>query len=1112
MPAVRPALHRAPDRAVPVRSRPLRRGVAALAVIALGTGLAGSAVLVGAPTADAAPVAGTVSGTVFEDYNSNGTQDAGSNVASSASATDVGVAGATVAVTDSTGANVGNAVSAADGTFSVAVTAAATNDVRVEITPPTGFTAGPHGADSDSTVQFVVLGAPSATSVSVGLVRQGDYSQDAPALLNVQQVAAIGTSSNLIDQTNKPTLVRSAYSARGTTATTAEAYADQTGTIWGSAALHQKYAFTAAFLRRHARLGPGGLGQIYLTDLGTAPNASPWVTIPNVGSSPRTNESAYTVNQWFHDVDAYPAVGKVGLGGMALAPDGSALYVMNLTDKNLYKIPFTGGSTGAPVAGTPVSVGAPTSVPGCADSYVRPFGVSAQNGAIWTTETCTGPNQSDLKGYVYRYDTAAGTFTLAYQTDLSGYARGKTYNGSGCCAATWNTWSTSDTTFPGATTGSNKSESNPEPLLSDVNFDSNGDMTVSVKDRFSDQIGYEAGDVTPSSTTTYEGFAGGDILRACLVNSAWVQESAGVCGTRTGHSTTNNQGPGGGEFYTDEYGTTHQQIALGGVLQLPGYGDIISTDFDPINIRTSGVQFLSNTNGAVDGSHELVHQVNSDGSGAQGGFGKAGGLGDINALVADAPIEIGNRVWIDTNGDGLQTAGEASVPGVTVRLYAAGGTTPVATATTAADGTYYFSSATGTDTGSAKYGLDLQPGTTYDVRLDNPSDFTGSGPLTNYTPTTTAAGNDRAIDSNGAVSGGSDQASVTTGAAGTNNHTIDFGFLPPSFAVGDYVWYDTNHNGVQDVGETGVSGVTATLLDSSGQPATHPDGSPVAAVETDSAGHYSFDYLAAGSYTVQFSGLPTGYVATTQQAGAATSATDSNPDSTLLTPPFTLGPIVSGNDMRAVQSGDGVTKAYAINPTIDLGIVVRPSVTVGDYVFADNNGNGIQDRGDKGISGVTVTLTGPGGHAVTDIFGQPVTPVHTDSGGRYLFPNLPVLQPGQSYTAHVDNSQSALSGYVPTTAHAGSDTTKDSSTSSAASVDLTTGGAEDLSLDFGFVTPGAAGTDSGNDHNGGAGTDSDSAGTADTGVPVGQLVGYGLAVLLAGLGLLFVARRRRLNA
>ena len=51
-------------------------------------------------------------------------------------------------------------------------------------------------------------------------------------------------------------------------------------------------------------------------------------------------------------------------------------------------------------------------------------------------------------------------------------------------------------------------------------------------------------------------------------------------------------------------------------------------------------------------------------------LGKAGGVGGSLLFMPDpAPLEIGNRVWSDTDSDGVQDPGEDGISGVTVRLY-----------------------------------------------------------------------------------------------------------------------------------------------------------------------------------------------------------------------------------------------------------------------------------------------------------------------------------------------------------------------------------------------------------------------------------------------------------
>jgi hypothetical protein len=857
------------------RSAVRRLGLVAVLSFAITAGLA-----VVNPSATSA-VTGTIAGTVFEDFNANGAMDPGSNNSASGSAADVGVKGVMVTVTDSIGSVVTTTTDSA-GAFSVPITAA-TNDVRVAIDAPAGYLPGPQGPHSGTTVQFVDLTAPAAGAVMVGLVRQGNYSPDRPRLLNVLQSAAInGFSRQFVVQSDQPTLVSSDHADRNFAVPTTEATADQTGAIWGVAQVDAAYAFTSAYFKRHTRTGPDGLGAIYLTDLSAGPNASPWAKIPNAGTNPRGDEALMTTfSDWFHDVAAFPFVGKVGLGGTALAPDRKSLYVMNLNSKSLWQVPFTIGTGGVPLAGPPAEVAIPLSLPGAAtgcpsQSDLRPFGVSAQNGSIWVTLTCTGPAVADLRGYVYRYSPEAGTFDAApaFETALSGYARGATFRPPPF-SANWNPWE--DVTWP----GSQGIVSKPQPMVSDVTFDSSGDMTIGIKDRLGDQAGHGTGDLTPGSPQAWFGMPGGDILRACrnAADTGWELESNGSCGAppRLGARPTNNQGPGGGEFYNDDFVPYHDQVSLGALLQLPGYGEVINTSFDPgKTTNAEGVRFYSHANGAPNS----YHLIRGNPSSTSGGFAKSGGLGDMAALVGAAPLEIGNRVWLDTDGDGIQDAGEPPIPGVTVSLYAADGATLLATAVTDVTGTYYFSNAAGTSSTSVIFGVTgLQPGTDYVVRIDNPPDYAPGGPLAGLRPTAAGAGPDRSVDSDGSPVSGFAEAAITTEGEAASDHTIDFGFVRPA-SVGDFVWEDLNGDGLQTAGEPGILGVTVRLF----QGATE-----VAATVTDGSGRYLFAGLAAGTYRVRFES-PGGFTPTIQDAGGDDAVDSDASSATGETVDFSLSP------------------------------------------------------------------------------------------------------------------------------------------------------------------------------------------------------------------------------
>jgi len=138
----------------------------------------------------------------------------------------------------------------------------------------------------------------------------------------------------------------------------------------------------------------------------------------------------------------------------------------------------------------------------------------------------------------------------------------------------------------------------------------------------------------------------------------------------------------------------------------------------------------------------------------------------------------------------------------------------------------------------------------------------------------------------------------------------------PSYAVGDYVWVDSNANGLQDTDEAGIPGVTVTLYSVAADGTTTQVGNPTT---TDDNGYYLFDMLPAGTYQVEFT-LPNGYTWTQDHQGT-NPAVDSNADATGKSEQFVLG----GNDANEVptasQQWPYTVNAENINPTIDAGVI-----------------------------------------------------------------------------------------------------------------------------------------------------------------------------------------------
>ncbi|HDH4789206.1 TPA: carboxypeptidase regulatory-like domain-containing protein, partial [Staphylococcus aureus] len=331
--------------------------------------------------------------------------------------------------------------------------------------------------------------------------------------------------------------------------------------------------------------------------------------------------------------------------------------------------------------------------------------------------------------------------------------------------------------------------------------------------------------------------------------------------------------------------------------------------------------------------------------------------------------KIGNYVWEDTNKNGVQELGEKGVGNVTVTVFDNNTNTKVGEAVTKEDGSYLIPNL---------------PNGDYRVEFSNLPQ--------GYEVTPSKQGNNEELDSNGV-------SSVIT-VNGKDNLSADLGIYKPKYNLGDYVWEDTNKNGIQDQDEKGISGVTVTLKDESGN--------VLKTVTTDADGKYKFTDLDNGNYKVEFI-TPEGYTPTT-----VTSGSDIEKDSNGLT---TTG-VINGAD----------------NMTLDSGFYKTPKYNLGNYVWEDTNKDGKQDSTEKGISGVTVTLKNENGEVLQT--------TKTDKDGKYQFTGLE----NGTYKVEFETP----SGYTPTQVGSGTDEGIDSNGTS------TTGVIKDKdndTIDSGFYKP-----------------------------------------------------------
>ena len=275
---------------------------------------------------------------------------------------------------------------------------------------------------------------------------------------------------------------------------------------------------------------------------------------------------------------------------------------------------------------------------------------------------------------------------------------------------------------------------------------------------------------------------------------------------------------------------------------------------------------------------------------------------------------IAGTVYVDENRSGSLEAGETErVNGVLIELYDSTGTVLIDSMTTGTDGNYRF---------------DHLPADDYVIREIHPAQYSSTTPNT--------------INATLPLAGLTDQ---------------DFG--ENLWDIGDFVWFDTNGDGIQNSGEPGMEGigVTLTYAGLDGDFSTTAD-NVVTNTSTDANGAYGFEDLFNGNYRVTIASvdLPGGVLPTAEV------------DDTSVAVDGTSNVIVGGSDRFDVDFGYTGTGS------------------VGDTVFWDQNNSGTFDGDEIGLAGIVVELDiDLDGDGTADL----TLSTTTDADGEYLFERVP---------------------------------------------------------------------------------------------------------------------------
>ena len=368
-------------------------------------------------------------------------------------------------------------------------------------------------------------------------------------------------------------------------------------------------------------------------------------------------------------------------------------------------------------------------------------------------------------------------------------------------------------------------------------------------------------------------------------------------------------------------------------------------------------------------------------------FGRAQGLllpvqsEDVFAVTPN--YSVGNIVFSDINDDGNIDVGEPGIAGVTLYLYSVGADGIIG----GGDDQLVDTTVTGSD---GRYVLNTGTPGNYYVEISS-SDFSNGNVLDGYSLQDDGVANannnvDENVDHNLLFSSGKYRTGLITLSDDdeplneianvslvdeNENMTIDLGLFPPIYSIGNRVWIDENHNGIQDSGEANVDGTVYPIeikVFKEGQDPNWGD-LPVGSTFIDANGNWSIGSLIEGNYFVHIS-LPNDLAASYSPDG---------------------DPLVNGDDSDFAQGYSDRTNIFTLNEDsskIDFG--VQGVYGVGSHVFYDLNKNGILDDSpslsEGFLNGVTVILYGPDGDEIDRTV--------TTNGGQYKFTNL---FPGNGY-------------------------------------------------------------------------------------------------------------------
>lgn len=334
---------------------------------------------------------------------------------------------------------------------------------------------------------------------------------------------------------------------------------------------------------------------------------------------------------------------------------------------------------------------------------------------------------------------------------------------------------------------------------------------------------------------------------------------------------------------------------------------------------------------------------------------------------------LGGQAWLDADGDGVRTPGEAPAEGVPVRLLDCDDNQELDASVTGADGRYRFANVQPVyapegycvefDLAQYPAGTSFSPlhvGTaTSETDSDvDPATEVGDPPKGRTVLVFISPDEHESTIDAGIIEGAGDGSGGGTGDGGSGDGS----------GIAGQVWSDTNTDGVRDAGEMGVQGVTTRLVGCDGS-------GTLATTVTDDAGRYEFTGLTAGDKCVEFdlASRPDTTTFTRPRVEGATAESDSDVDPETITGAPQQGttfpvPVAAGEVNDTVGAG--------LTPPRNNGLLFKKLVR--GIMWRDIDSDGIMEPtdGEGRLPGQPVRL-------IDAATGEVVASAKTGTAGAY---------------------------------------------------------------------------------------------------------------------------------